>query len=49
MVQDIIAGADIAVADKLEGSGNDLNAGDNAMQNKKFISGIVRLVSRPTC
>ena len=27
MVQDIITGAEIAVADKVEGSGNDLNAG----------------------
>ena len=49
MVQDIIAGAEIAVADKVEGSGNDLNAGETAMQKKKSISGIVRLVFRPTC
>ena len=49
MVQDIIAGSEIAVADKLECSGNDLNAGETAMQKKKSISGIVRLVFRPTC
>ena len=50
MVQDIIiAGSEIAVANKLECSGNDLNAGETAMQKKKSISGIVRLVFRPTC
>ena len=49
MVQNIIDGAEIAVADKLECSGNDLNAGETAMQKKKSISGIVRLIFRPTC
>ena len=49
MVQDIIAGAEIAVADKVEGSGNDLNAGGTAMQKKKSISEMVRLLFRPTC
>ena len=49
MVQDIIAGAEIVMADKLECSGNDLNAEETAMQKKKTISGIVRLVFRPTC
>jgi N-acetylmuramic acid 6-phosphate (MurNAc-6-P) etherase len=49
MVQDIIAGAEIAVADKVEGSENDLNAGGTAMQKKKSISGMVRLLFRPTC
>jgi len=49
MVQDIIAGAEIAVADKVEGSENDLNAGGAAMQKKKSISRMVRLLFRPTC
>ena len=49
MVQDIIAGAEIAVADKVEGSENDLNAGGTVMQKKKSISGMVRLLFSPTC
>ena len=49
MLQDITAGAEIAVADKLEVSENDLNAGETAMQKKKSISEIVRLVFRLTC
>ena len=35
MVQDIIAGAEIAVADKVEGSENDLNAGGNRHAKEK--------------
>ena len=49
MVQDIITGAEIAVADKVEGSENDLIAGGTAMQKKKSISRMVRLLFRPTC
>ena len=49
MVQDIIAGAEIAVADKVEGSENDINTGGTIMQKKKSISGMVRLLFRPTC
>ena len=49
MVQGIFAGAEIELADKVEGLGNELNVGEAAIQNKKSISGIARLVFRPTC
>ena len=35
MVQDIIAGEEIAVADKVEGSENDLNAGEEPPCKRK--------------
>ena len=49
MVQGIFAGAEIELADKVEGSGNDLNAGETAIQKKKSISGIAWFVFRPNC